>query len=246
MPVGWDFLFFGATTSLVCFALWMIVHSGAWRSYPFLLLYLSAGLISQGVEMFVLSRTHTTATLSYALAYWTFDLVLHGLIIALLLFLMREALNGRSGFDRTGLLIIAVVGLLVALALYMLFGPTKGWVNPLSRDLSFCEEILNLVLWTILLRNRTRDIVLLLVSAGVGIQVTGEVIGHTLRLVTESRTLVWLPTSILLLCETGALLVWCKAFLTFGRRQRAAETGIQPVPNIRPVPPGNAPSQSRP
>lgn len=245
MPVGWDFLFFGATTSLVCFALWMILRSGAWRNYPFLLLYLSSGLVSQGLEMIVLSRTHDAASLSYALTYWSFDLVLHGLIVALLLFLMREALNGRSGFDRAGLLIIGVVGILVTFALYMLFGPSKGWVNPLSRDLSFCEEILNLVLWTILLRNRTRDIVLLLVSAGVGIQVTGEVIGHTLRLITESRTLVWLPTAIVLLCETGALLVWCKAFVIYGRRQREEKTAIEPVPNIGTLPPGNAPSRSR-
>ncbi len=233
MPVGWDFLFFGATTSLVCFTLWVILRSGAWRNYPFLLLYLAAGLVEEGAIMLVLSRTHDTASRTYALTYWTSDMVLHALLIVLLLLLMREALRGRSGFDGTSLLIVTIVGILAACALYLLFGPLNAKGTSLSRDLSFCEEILNFVLWTILLRNRTRDIVLLLVSAGVGIQVTGEVIGHTLRLLTESPTLVWLPTTIVLLCETGALLIWCKAFLVYGRREREAKSGIAPVPNIR-------------
>jgi len=221
MPVGWVLLFWAAPI-LVLIALVVMVRSGAWKRYPFLLLYLVLGLAGQASNLLVLTRTHETGSRAYAISYWTSDLVLHGLVIVLLLFLMRQARHGSSGLDRVGLLILATVALLVAFAIYMLLGPTRGWITPLSRLLSFCEALLNLVLWTILIRDRSRDVVLFLVSAGLGIQVTGEVIGRTLRLATGSPLLAEITNALVLICETGALLIWCRAFLTYGRL-RAAE-----------------------
>jgi hypothetical protein len=50
-----------------------------------------------------------------------------------------------------------------------------------SRDLSFCTALLNLVLWSALLRNRKRSVELLLVSGGIGLQTTAKAVGHSLR-----------------------------------------------------------------
>jgi hypothetical protein len=119
-------------------------------------------------------------------------------------------------------MILAPVLIFVGVTLYLLYHPQQsgwGWVFPLSRNLSFCEEILNFVLWTILIRNRSREVVLLLVSAGLGIQVTAEVIGRTIRLVAgDPSPISWLPDAIILLGEIGALYVWYRAFQAYGRK----------------------------
>ena len=68
-------------------------------------------------------------------------------------------------------------------------------------------------------QHRTREVVLLLVSAGLGIQVTAEVIGRTIRLVAgDPSPISWLPDAIILLGEIGALFVWYRAFQAYGRK----------------------------
>ena len=164
------------------------------------------------------------------MTYWTADVVLHGLTLLMVLFLIREALIGNRDPDMTTFMIVAPVLVFVGVTLYLLYNPQsgRGWILPLSRNLSFCEELLNFVLWTILIRNRSRDVVLLLVSAGLGIQVTGEVIGRTIRLYARAPSISWLPDAIVLLCEVGALYIWYRAFRAYGR-QRAES---QPSPAI--------------
>jgi hypothetical protein len=200
-------------------------HSGGWRRYPFFAAYLVIGVIYQVIEMAVFARVSNTDSRPYAMTYWTGDVVFHGLILLVVLFLIREALIGNRGPDLSAVMIFAACLTFVVVTLYMLYSPETesghGWVFPLSRNLSFLEEILNFVLWTILIRNRSRDVVLLLVSAGLGIQVTGEVIGRTVRLYARAASVSWLPDAIILLCEAGALFVWYKAFSAYGR-QRAA------------------------
>ena len=227
MSLVWTILT-AAGLALICFLLAVIFRSGGWRRYPFLAVYLSLALGYQVIELVIYSRVSNADARIYAMTYWTGDIVLHGLILLLVLFLIREALVGNRGPDATTLMIVAPVVAFVAVTLYLLYHPLEsghGWIFPLSRNLSFCEEILNFVLWTILIRNRTRETVLLLVSAGLGIQVTGEVIGRTIRLYARDPSISWLPDAIVLLCETGALFVWYRAFQAYGRKR--SESGSE-------------------
>jgi hypothetical protein len=157
------------------------------------------------------------------------------LILLLVLFLIREALVGNRGPDAAAFMILAPVLIFVGVTLYLLYDPQSGqhWIFPLSRNLSFCEEILNFVLWTILIRNRARDVVLLLVSAGLGIQVTGEVIGRSIRLVvTRAPSVSWLPDAIVMLCQAGALYVWYRAFRAYGRQRAESRVESRPSPAV--------------
>jgi len=183
--------------------------------------------------MAIYSKVANADARLYTLIYYTGDLVLHGLILLLVLFLIREALVGDRGPDLSSFMILTPVSIFVAVTLYLLYHPAvsgHGWMFPLSRNLSFCEEILNFVLWTILIRNRSREVVLLLVSAGLGIQVTGEVIGRTLRLYARSPSISWVPDAIVLLCEGGALFIWYRAFRAYGRSSQHTES--QPSPAV--------------
>ena len=232
MSLVWTILS-AAGLALTLFTLAVILRSGGWRRYPFLAAYLSFAFAYQITAMVAYAKVANANAHLYTMIYYTGDLVLHGLILLLVLFLIREALVGDRRADMSTVMIVAPVLMFVAVTLYLLYHPEvsgHGWMFPLSRNLSFCEEILNFVLWTILIRNRSHEIVLLLVSAGLGIQVTGEVIGRTIRLYTDSPAISWLPDAIVLLCEAGALYIWYRAFRAYGRQRERTES--QPSPAV--------------
>jgi len=99
-------------------------------------------------------------------------------------------------------------------------------MTPVSRNLSFCEQILNFMLWTALIRNRDYDRLLVFISAGIGIQVTGEVIGHTIRTFTRMRTMIWLPDTLLMVSEIVCLLTW--AWASAAQRVRYRLASLRP------------------
>jgi len=196
-----------------------MLRSSAWRRYPFLLLYLFAALVSQSLNLVLYARLGTVHSPVYINTYYTGDMVLHSLILTMVLFLIREALVGNRAPDASAVAILVCGVAFVTATLYLLY-TGAGSFYPLSRNLSFVEEVLNFVLWTVLIRNRSRDVVLLLVSAGLGIQVTGEVIGRSVRMYVTSPSIDWLPNALVMICQLFALYVWYRAFAAY-RRQHA-------------------------
>jgi len=78
------------------------------------------------------------------------------------------------------------------------------------RDVSFITALLNVVLWFSLVRNRTTDRVLYLVSGGLGLNMAGVAIAESLYTLSNSTVLLvnLLGVGSHLLC----LLIWIKAF----------------------------------
>jgi hypothetical protein len=66
---------------------------------------------------------------------------------------------------------------------------TAYFMTMLSRNLSFCSALLNIILWNSLLHYRRRDTQLLMLAAGVGIFTTGKAIGHSMRMIDRSLAL---------------------------------------------------------
>lgn len=150
---------------------------------------------------------------SYATSYWINDLVTHALLVLVIAGLVHDSVAGhRYAKHLTALLLAAAVLVgVVSLSIYHV-SQISRWMTPVSRNLSVCEEVLVFILWAILIRQRSQDQVLLLVSSGLGIQVTGEVIAQTLRLYSKSRD-VWLPNILLNVSDLLCLIVWLWAFL---------------------------------
>jgi hypothetical protein len=208
MSIGWYFIFLLAIPleSLVVVALFR----GPLKDYRIAFAY-SVALLGCGILEalsyldFGISKSH------YSTIYWFDDIVLHGFVILMVIALTRTALRGASPLLPRALLFGAVA--FAVGSMYVFHSPTLGqWMTPVSRNLSFCEEVLNLVLWAILVRHEEHDLTLLLVSAGLGIQVTGEVIGHTLRLYSHSRSVVWIPDVLTNIAQFSCLLIWIWAF----------------------------------
>ena len=202
---------------LIAALLAVIFRSGGWRRYPFLAAYLLVALIYGIAAMAVYEKASGAQSRAYINTYYTGEIALHGLVLLMVLFLIREALVGHRAPDLSAFVILACGIAFVATTLYMLY-TGAGWFYPLSRNLSFVEEVLNFVLWAILIRNRSRDVVLLLVSAGLGIQVTGEVIGRTIGFYLQSPSVAWLPDGLVMICQLFALYIWYRAFAAYRRQ----------------------------
>jgi hypothetical protein len=91
-------------------------------------------------------------------------------------------------------------------------------MTQLSRNLGFLAVILNLVLWAVLIKSQRADRTLLMVSGGIGIQMAGKAIGHSLRQLSRSTIVAGDLTIVLsgLLC----LYIWWQAFRPSGQRAR--------------------------
>ncbi|HZU26989.1 MAG TPA: hypothetical protein VFA04_15795 [Bryobacteraceae bacterium] len=157
-------------------------------------------------------QTYGYDTPAYGFLYWTQDIVSHGLIVFMLLSLTGDA--ARTAGQKSGF----VLGLAGAVLLFvlgsvaLLYKPgSHEWMTPLTRNISFSEAILTFFLWTALVRGRTRDNLLLTVSAGIGLQVTGAVIATTFQMYS-SRSLVWLPDLLTYGAGVLALVIWGYAF----------------------------------
>jgi hypothetical protein len=150
---------------------------------------------------------------AYARVYWILDSIQHGLILLLIVSLIGKSLEGNPSRARI-IRMLAFAILCLAAASFALLYDTRinFWMIPVSRNFSFLEEMFNLALWTLLLQRREFDFQLLLVSAGIGVQVTGEVIGHTLRLYSHSPSTVWFPNLLVYVSEVCCLAIWLWAF----------------------------------
>jgi hypothetical protein len=178
------------------------------REFPLLFSYV---LARAGLGIALLLDFYSLHARGYDSLYWLIDISLHGLIFALLVHLIRCTLVSPPRY----ILIAGLISLpvLVFLSMAVPYHPIfNRWMTGFSRNLSFCEEILNLVLWGLLVHNRRVGLRFLLVSAGLGIQVTGEVMGHSLRLVTHSAAVVWAPNLLVNASGILAILLWLYAF----------------------------------
>jgi len=161
---------------------------------------------------------------TYALYYWTGESVRQFLIFLLMLSLIRRALEGVAGASRWNwiLPLLSVIGVSLTFLIAPHGRSLAFYMTVLSRNLSFCTALLNLALWSAILRGRKRAVQLLLVSGGIGIQTTGQAIGHSLRSISPSTTA---PGNLLIvLGHILCLAVWSYAF-----RSRAVETRPEQV-----------------
>jgi hypothetical protein len=219
MSLGW-LLRSGFAVALIVVVL-LYLARGLGKRFPLVGVLCLVQLL--GISIYTISVLIGTPRKLYLQMFWAGDLVAHAAICVLIISLIWQTVGKSKGRERT---VFFVAAGLVAFALgsgYTFYSPhLSAWMTPVSRNLSFSEEVLNLILWSLLLKAKGSDYLLLMVSAGIGVQVTGEVIGHTLRLYTGPST-VWVPNNLVYVSEVVCLCIWIWAF-------RAAATGQVPLP----------------
>src|SRR5579883_428362 len=139
------------------------------------------------------TATSTPAQLWYARAYWTNDVLVDLFRFTLVIVLIHRASQGVkrvSGYALTATVALVIVAPFVLFPLeprvahlgnYSFLFASGKWFNSTSELLNFGAAIMNLMLWAALIANKKRDPLLLGVSLGLGIVVTGTALAYGVR-----------------------------------------------------------------
>ena len=216
MVFDWLLTAVAATLNILVVA--ALVRGQAFRRYRAIGLFCLVEIVAILVDTFGYSNLDRRA---YASIYWAFDFVVHFFLTLVILGLIRSALRFWHGFAWVPYGLFAGMVVFACLSLLVLQSPNiNAWFIGFSRNLSFGEEVLNLILWTLLLQRGELDLQLIILSAGIGFQVTGEVIGLTLRPYTTDANR-WVPDLLVQFCELLCLAIWLWAF---SRKRLAVQT----------------------
>ena len=196
---------------------------GPFRRYPILLLYCVLQLAATVTEEYVLRVFGDTSVL-FSKLYWTDEVTLDLLLFLMVIVLTYQALEGSALRKGMGRLLGAVL-MIVLVVPFVVFKARRfssAWFDGTSQLLNFGGAIMNLGLWTALIGTKKRDPLLLTVSAGLGVAVTGAAIAFGLRRFTPpestAQQLVNLFKTITYLASVA---IWCWAFRPAARKNPA-------------------------
>ncbi len=206
---------------------------GPFRRYPVLLLYCVLQLATTLTEGYVL-RVFGEGPIFRKL-YWTDEVSLDLLLFLMVIMLTYRALEAspmRAGMGRLLGAVVLIV-LVVPFALFSARRFSTAWFDGTSQLLNFGAAIMNLGLWTALIGTKKRDPLLLSVSAGLGVAVTGAAIAFGLRRFTPTLST---PQQLVNLFKTitylASVAIWCWAL-----RPRAGKSPAPPAAVTAPTVP---------
>ncbi|MGD0360247.1 MAG: hypothetical protein ABSC93_05230 [Bryobacteraceae bacterium] len=190
---------------LVISALWR----GSYREYPFVFAYTLVLLVSTLVELAV-NVAPAWLHNDYKYYYWADEIILDVLVFCLVIAFIDEASrhSRQKVIERHWLVLAAALILIVSVAAHHSSNLNRQ-MTLVSRDLNICAVILDLVLWSLLLTARRPNRRLMQLSGGLGLQLTGAIMGEQLRHFSRSLFLA----GSLLEVTTGflGLYIWWRA-----------------------------------
>ena len=163
-------------------------------------------------------------TVGFSDAYNLADLCTYILLLMLMHQLTHKTLE-QLGEPTQMVLVLAGVSALIAVTAYLFFerDPTRT-----RQVVSFWMVLLNLFWWTLLLRKRKVERRVMLLSTGIGLMMTGQVIGDGL-LILNNRNIGYFIAAymIMYLTHYACLYSWYSAF-----RPGPAETPARATPAL--------------
>ncbi len=180
---------------------------GSYREYPFVFAYALSLLASTVVEIGLQAAPQKVRE-GY---YWIDEVILAVLVFCVVIAFIDEAArqSKQKTIERHWLVLAAALIFAVSYAIHRDPQHLNLQMTLISRDLNICAVILDLILWSLLLTSRRPDRRLLLLSGGLGLQLTGAIMGEQLRQFARSLFL----TGTLLEVTTGllCLYLWWRA-----------------------------------
>jgi hypothetical protein len=183
---------------------------GSYRQYRFISAYAVALLLSTIVE--IAART-APLPVPWNVYYWVNEGILDILVFCVVISLIDDASKNikRLPIHRRWLIAGATFFFVASLMVHR--GPRLNYrMTLVSRDLDLCAVVLDLILWILLAASRRPNHRLLLLSGGLGIQLTGAILGQSVRQLSRSTVL----PGALLEVVTGlvGLYIWWRALRT--------------------------------
>jgi hypothetical protein len=207
----------------------LILHElikGPYRKYRFLFANVLVLLITGIIDAALYNFQVGTWARSARMVFWINDSIRQVLLFVLVLSLVYQAMaEGRKRAAVQRLLIFG--SLTLAIVSYLTFSDPRISVrmSAVIRNMSFCAAILNLGLWAALIRTKQRDPRILMISGGLGLQITGEAMGHSLRNLWQiSRAYATAGNVVLILAHLLCLLIWWQAFRSNSHKKKAVDS----------------------
>jgi len=208
--------------------IFFLLRSSSFRRYPLLLAYCVLQLAATISEEYVY-RVHGQTNFFRNL-YWTDEVTLDLLLFLMVIALTYQALEGsplRAGMGR----LLGGVLMIVLVVPFVLFSSRRfgrAWFDSTSQLLNFGGALMNLGLWTALIGTKKRDPLLLKVSAGLGVAVTGAAIAYGLRRYAPPRgTPQQLANLFKTLTYLASVAIWCWAFRSAARKSPTPTAAVE-------------------
>jgi hypothetical protein len=154
---------------------------GGFREFRALFVYvfvLLATTTADIVAFYTISRVHPF----YSFYYWTAELMRQSALFALVVSLVIDVVPTPPKTPSVVRRIVGFAGALWILNLVFTWDvDLNAWMTIVVRNLSFVTAVLDLGVWFILISSGARDIRRLLIAGALGLQMTGEAIGTSVR-----------------------------------------------------------------
>lgn len=192
---------------------------GLYREFPAIFLYTLFLLFSTATDVAAFYLLHPPSE-SYSEYFWVVEFSRQTGLFAVVIALVFQAMPDTR--RRTNLVrILITLGALFWLGSLIVLKDDhlSLWMTRVIRNLSFCSAIVNMVLWYILIAAERRSMRLLMVTAGLGLRMTGDAIGQALRHFS-SVNMNLLGNTVIILSHLLCMFIWWRAFRsTFGEAE---------------------------
>lgn len=211
---------------------------GRVRKHIAILIYTAILFLTTVSEMiYALDAGGSTLTHQWSVVFWAGEVFRLAALYGVVLSSIARAIPETRRRSTAARLLPLAAGTIWALTFYTQWNANPDlWMTNADRNLSFFAAVVNLGLWLILIAMRKRDSQILLITGGLGIQMTGAAIGQSLR--QMSRMTVLMGGLIAVLSHFVCLYIWYQA-LRSERRTASPDSRRTSTPH---VPHGTEPS----
>lgn len=185
--------------------------AGAWREFPFVLAYVVCLLGTTAGEILFSNRVIGTPE-AWTSFFWAAELLRQTSLFSIVVSLIVNVLP--KGRQRRMLvrLVITLSVLFWAASLGLNHdADTNAWMTRVVRNISFGSAILDLAAWFALISQPQRDTRRLLIAGGLGLQMTGEALGQSVRQLVPSFTGALSGSLFVVFAHFLCLLIWYQA-----------------------------------
>jgi hypothetical protein len=186
--------------------------SRALPDFTALFIYIAVLFLTTAIDYaFVFNPRELPFNANPRIVYYVNDLLRQFMVYVIVISLIYQALTleqRQKGVGRW--VIVAATCLALVFVLVSREEHIARWMTNVVRNLSLVAMLLNLMLWLLLMRRRASDKTLLLVTTGLGLQMAGEAIGQSLRLMSKAAEPF--GNVVLVLSHLLCLWVWYHTF----------------------------------
>jgi hypothetical protein len=182
--------------------------SGPYREFPVLFLYIVCLLVTTVSDIVLYTIRHP----AYANAYWASEVIRQSALFSVVISMVLSAIPEARSRRATLYVVFAAALLFWAGSMAVHYQPAVNrWMTGVIRDLSFCSAVLNLGLWFVLISRPNRNMRQLLIAGGLGIQMTGDAIGQSIRQMQLSAATFHAGNILIVLTHLLCLYIWTRA-----------------------------------